>query len=601
LLDCAVHAALAGVTALGWLGLGSLVLAPLPASGETALDALNRLGAGAVAFALLTLAGGWLGLLHAAAYLPLLGISALAGTVALPSLLRGFQRPRLATWPRWQLGLLVLLAVYATIAVVATCAPISSADALYNHAAAPELFEQRHRIVELPWSWNSYQPFTVEMLVTDGFLLWNSVQGAFAPLLLGLAGAAAVGLGGARLAGRSVGLLAATVVLAQPFTAWMLTSTFVEPGLLLALALAGWNLANFARGGPTGALLLSGLFAGAAAGMKYPGAVAAALLALAGAVLVRRRLSAQRALAFAVPALAVALPWYLKNWILTGNPVYPLLFGGANSEADRAARASYAEYGHGESPLDLVLLPFRLLADAEAFDRGEFVTPLLLLFAPLAFLVPKARAPAAAAWAAGAVYVLAWFIGSQQARFLMPLVPPFAVLAAVGIVALAARGRFGRLVAVGATAGALASGLGITAVYAAQFVPVVTGSESKREFLLENTSYYAATDWMNRNLPPDARVLLDHVFAFPVDRPTVVWTVDVLESTAGPGETRAFARRFGLTHAAVFATNGRRLRQLEHLRARLLARVTVRPVRSRTRSELGPPERMLVYELPPQP
>jgi 4-amino-4-deoxy-L-arabinose transferase-like glycosyltransferase len=591
LLECPAHVALAGATALAWLGLGSLVLAPLGSSGDRALDALNAFGAGAVAFALLTLGAGWLGLLYPAAYVPVFLAAALVGAVRLrgvrPSLPRG--------WPRADVALLALLAVYALLALVVTCAPVSSADALYYHAAAPELFEQEHRIVELPWSWHSYQPYSVEMLVLDGFLLWDSVQGAFAALLLGLGGLLAVVGAGTRLGGRRVGLLAGAVFFAQPLMLWLATSTFVEPGLAFAVALAGWNLVRYGQTGRVESLALAGLFAGAAAGMKYVGAAGAVVLVAGAVVWFRRRLARRHLLALALPALAVAVPWYVKNAILTGNPVYPFLFGGANEEAVRAARASFEEYGHGRSPSDLVLLPYRLLADADEFDRGEFASPLFLLFAPLALLLPTARRAAALVLAASVVYLLAWFAGSQQYRFLAPLMPALAILATFGIRALAERGRLERLVAVALPTAALATGLAVSIGYAAQFVPVAAGAESERRFLTENSSYYEGVDWLNRNLSPDARVLLGFVFALHVDRPTVVWTADVLPSSAGPAETRAFVRRFGLTHAAVLGTA--MPAQLSSVGARPIARVTVHPIVSRTLSETGPPETMVVYAL----
>jgi hypothetical protein len=72
----------------------------------------------------------------------------------------------------------------------------------------------------------------------------------------------------------------------------------------------------------------------------------------------------------------------------------------------------------------------------------------------------------------------------------------------------------------------------------------------------------------------------------------------VLSTTAGPRETGAFARRYGLTHAAVLESNrGSRARQLSYLGARLIARVPVRTIVSRTRSEAGPPDTLLVYRL----
>lgn len=596
MLDCAAHVALAAVTALSWLGAGSLLLAPLRPSGDRALDALNRIGAGALAFALATFAAGWLGLLYAEVYVPVAVLSAGGGLLVGARLLRGTRLP--IGLPPWQLALAGLLGVYVVLAVLATCAPIASADALLYHAGLPELFEQRHRIVETPWVWHSYQPFAVELLITDGFLLGDSVQGAFVPLLLGLAALGAVVGAANRLGGRAAALLAGAILAASPLALWSATSTFVETGIVLAIALAGWNLVEFARRGDISSLVLAGLFTGGAAGIKYQGAFAAAVLAAAGAVLLRRRLGARAVLAFAVPAAAVALPWFVKNAVLTGNPVYPFL-GGLNPEAERSAAEGWQAYGHGESPVDLLLLPVRLLADADEFDRGEFASPLYMLFAPLALLRREVRRPAAfVVLAAALVYLLAWFFGSQQVRYLAPLGPPLAVLAAVGVLGLAARGRAARLVTVTVVTGALASGLAVSLVYAAQFVPVVTGRESETEFLREKSSYYEGIEWLNRNLPPDARVALGHLFLLHLDRPGVAWFSDALPTTAGPGPSRAFFRRYGITHAAIFDWDVRRKRQLGYAGARPIARLTVHAVSSRTLAEVGPPETMVVYALP---
>jgi len=598
LADCLAHVALAALTPLAWIGAGTLVLAWAKPGGGAALALLNRFGAGAIGFALVTFAAGYLHLLYAWLFVPLTIAAAAVGAFWVARTLRDVRLPRLGGWPRWQQAVLALIVVFAVLDVVATCAPITSADALYHHAANPKLFEHEHRIVETPWAWNAYQPYTVEMLVLDGFLLWDSIQGAFAPLLLALGTVAAVGFGAAREFGRPVGLLAAAVLFVNAFAVWLATSTFVEFGFLLLFALAGWNAVRFVQTDRVDALVLAGVFAGGAAGVKYPAVVAAVVFAVAAGIVARRRLTLRRALLFAVPAVAVALPWYLKNWIVTGNPVYPLVFGGLNPEAEAAREESFEVYGFGTSLGDLVLLPFRLLFDAEPFDRGEFASPLLLIFAPLALLVPHGRRWTIAILAAGLVLVLGWFYGSQHVRFLAPIAVYFSVLAAFGILALARAGRLGRLVAVVTTAGAFAAATAIALVYTAQFGPVALGSESRAQFLRNEVSYQDGTEWLNRNLPPDAHIALGHILGLYLDRPYVLWTSDVLSTTAGPRETGAFARRYGLTHAAVLESNrGSRARQLSYLGARLIARVPVRTVVSRTRSEAGPPDTLLVYRL----
>jgi len=593
------HVALAGLTVAAWFGLGSLVLAWLPAVRDPVLDLLNRVGAGAIAFALLTFAAGWLGLLYPTAYRIVFALAALVGLVAAASARHRLARPRLAEWRPWQLALVGLLALYVCLGLLATSAPISSPDALLYHAADPALFEESHRILEIPWNSSSYEPFSVEMLVLDGFLLWDSVQGAFAPLLLALVALAAVVGVTERLAGRSAALLAGAIFFAQPFMAWESTSVFVEPGLAAAVALAGWIILRFVRHSERSALVLAGAFAGGAAGMKYLGLIAVLGLVVGGLILARRRLQRADVVAFSLPAIAVALPWYVKNAVLTGNPIYPHVFGGLNPSAAIELDATLDQFGYGRGLLDFLLLPVRLLADGEAFDGGEFISPLFLAFTPLVLLLPHRQRPPGAVWVGVALYVLAWFVTTQQARFLLPLMPALAVLAALGVLALILRGRVGRLVGVGATAVTLAAGLAASSAYAAQFAPVVVGAESKQEFLQRKVSLYEGIDWLNRHLSREDKVALGIWSLLYLEVPYVTFGTmgDVLPAEAGAEATRAFVEDNAVTHVAVLDIQAARRRQVSYLDARLLARVSVRPVRSRTRSDFGPRRTMLVYAL----
>jgi hypothetical protein len=598
-----MHLLLAGATLLAWLGAGSLVLAPLGATGDRLLDGLNRIGVGALAFALATFAAGWTGALSNAAYRLLFALAAVGGARVGLGLLRGARLRRIRTWRPWELALGGLLIAYAVLGVVATSAPISSPDALLYHAADPARFVEAGRIFEVPWNSSSYEPFTVQMLVLDGFLLWDSVQGAFAPFLLALVATAAVAGAAERLAGRPVALLAATVFFAQPVMLWEATSTFIESGLACAVALAGWNLVRFARHGEGAALAVAGLFAGGAAGMKYLGLIAVLALTVAAGIALRRQLTAARVLAFAAPTVLVALPWYVKNAILTGNPVYPHLFGGLNASAAAELDATMTWFGHGHSVADFLLLPVRLLAEGEAFDGGEFLSPLFVAFAPLALLAAGRRRLRVAAAAGIAVYVVAWFATTQQARFLVPLLPSLAVLTALGVLALAGRGRLGRVVAVAGTGAALLAGLGISVVYSAQFAPVAVGRESEEHFLSRKVSLYDGIDWLNDRLGEDDKVLLDVWSLLYLDVPYVTFGTlgDLLSLEAGPEATRTFVAENGVTHVAVLADDEARRRQIGYLDARLLARVPVTPVRSRTRDERGSTKEMLVYELERRP
>ena len=76
------HVLLAGATLLAWLGAGSLVLLPLGATGDRLLDGLNRIGVGALAFALATFASGWASALSSAAYRAVFALAAAGGAWA---------------------------------------------------------------------------------------------------------------------------------------------------------------------------------------------------------------------------------------------------------------------------------------------------------------------------------------------------------------------------------------------------------------------------------------------------------------------------------------------------------------------------------------
>ena len=597
--ESVAHALLAGVTLIAWFGLGSIVLHRAPTVDDRLLDVLNGIGIGAISFAVLTFAAGWARVLYPLPFVVVFALAVVVGSARLARMVRSMRPPRIVTWALWERGLLALIVLYVALDVFVAAAPISSPDALLYHAADPALFEQRHRIFEVPWNSSSYEPFSVEMLVLDGFLLWNSVQGAFAPLLLAIVAAMAVAGFTYRVAGRGAALLAAAIFFAQPFLVWEATSVFIESGLAAMVALAIWNLYRFVRFTERTGLILAGAFAGGAAGMKYVGLIASLALATALFIFIGRRVNARTVLAFALPALAVALPWYVKNAVVTGNPFYPHVFGGLNPSAARELDSTMRAFGHGHGAFDFLLLPVRLLADAKAFDAGEFLSPLFLAFAPTALLLSRHRRPVLVAWTGVLVFVAAWFVTTQQARFLVPLMPVLSVLAALGALTLAARGRVGRAVVVSGATAAFVVGFGASLVYAAQFAPVVVGAQSKDRFLEEKVSNYHGVEWLNARLGPNGKVATDiwALLYLNVPHTTFGTMGDLLPLDAGAGATRSFVKREGVTRIAILDNDEDRRRQVGYLDARLIARVPVRSVKSRTRGEFGPRHDMLVYAI----
>jgi hypothetical protein len=165
------------------------------------------------------------------------------------------------------------------------------------------------------------------------------------------------------------------------------------------------------------------------------------------------------------------------------------------------------------------------------------------------------------------------------------------------MLALAARGRTGRRTVAAVATGSFAVGLAVTAVFAARFAPAALGAESTERFLSEKTSYYDGVRFLNDRLAPDDRVLLGFSSALYLDVPYAIWTADLIPPAATGAEVRAKARELGVTHAAVLASDARRLRQLAYLDARPVGSVRVHPIVSRALDEQGPADTLVLYEL----
>lgn len=213
---------------------------------------------------------------------------------------------------------------------------------------------------------------------------------------------------------------------------------------------------------------LAGFLAGAAAACKYTGLVFAAvplgLLAVGLSLRVRPRVrdaaesaeadetqpagpnlpapksAGRRALmigsVFALAALAGGGLWYGKNFVLTGNPVYPLLFdvfGGRTRTPeldDRWRRAHQVPRSEVSGPYS----PARLAAAAaQVAWRSDWLSPLLV---PLMLLAPLARRNRRVLMltAGMAAVVLAgwWLLTHRIDRFWIPALPLAALAAGAG-------------------------------------------------------------------------------------------------------------------------------------------------------------------------
>lgn len=261
----------------------------------------------------------------------------------------------------------------------------------------------------------------------------------------------ATALLGRRTVDRTAGWLAAVILAGIPLLAWTAQTANTDGFAMLFFALAVLRLDDHFRSGARGDLRAAALFAGLCASVKIWNLMLIPLLA--AAVLpfwlrVRRRqgrpalfFAFGRAALFCFAAMLVYLPWALRAWAHTGDPLYPLLSAWTADESTAAffhyvAARVREGYGAGYGLGDVLLLGWNLTFKPELFGHlplGWLLLPLLtfgllrLKRYPLLYLLTPLAAVALAVW----------FVTSQQVRYLAPWLVYAAVLAAMPVLAVA--------------------------------------------------------------------------------------------------------------------------------------------------------------------
>lgn len=276
-----------------------------------------------------------------------------------------------------------------------------------------------------------------------------------AGLLIAVSAMLARELGGTAWAGVAGGLVAVTTVC---FFETQIRSAYVDAVSLLGLMSAMTFGLRSARTGRRAALLLSGLSLGLAIGAKEaylpPGVVVAAAVLWAH----RARLGPRSALGFIAAAGCLSLSWYVRNWVVAGDPIFPQTVQLGSTVVFAGLRGSAAAFaGHDQSLVAALIGGGAAAAGWPGFAVVNFGASLVALLAcPVLAARCRGRVRLVALTACGCAitYALTPFTGSSvgtqlnaEMRFLLP-----AVALATVTLAAALPGYWCRLGAVAALA-----------------------------------------------------------------------------------------------------------------------------------------------------
>jgi len=223
--------------------------------------------------------------------------------------------------------------------------------------------------------------------------------------------------------------------------------------------------------------VLAGVFGGLAMGTKYTGVPTVILIiAVAGAFALVTFAAPPAKLAIrlavmAVTAALIASPWYLRNWIALGSPIYPppplllhffkIKYMSPQTIDLLAALIRKEGLGMGHSFSNFVLLPFHFTFHPANFLNGPGGVGIALLsLAPVGLLLRWRDPYVGALMLFGFLHTLTWFVTEQEARFLIHIYVLLAIFAVWGWQEVMAKSpRIGRSLAGAAVACSIVYGL----------------------------------------------------------------------------------------------------------------------------------------------
>jgi hypothetical protein len=423
-------------------------------------------------------------------------ISALAAKV--------FARLRIAKRDPLTAFLMISTVGFLAFDALMSAAPVASSDAMMYHFAVPML-EAGKRWEPLFWLPFSFYAGQAHSLIQLGLTFHSEHLANGSIFLAGALALASLFVLVRRLVSERWAWIAALAFLLSPMVYWqMCTSGCPDIWIAFFVTLIVLAAARGIETQKSSWWFLAGIFAGAAAGVKYTAWIVPAALVLC--CLVKTRSIRISSLCGIFSFFAGALPLVRNVW-WSSDPFFPFLTRYLNPTNSNPFTLSLmlgnlTPVDTSHSFFGILKYPFLIVLKQGAYGGfGHWFGPLVILLAPLLLFV-RPRHPlvpmAGAMWAA---ILLANEFTAQQPRYLLGAFPiALALVFAAAARAMEWKSRIISTALVGSIVLFLLFGAASEAVYSKDFLPAAIGREARENFLMRMAGDYPAASFVNRSL-----------------------------------------------------------------------------------------------------
>jgi len=418
------------------------------------------------------------------------------------------------------LGFTAAIVAFTSVLVFLNLLPPFARDELTHHLALPDLFLSRGEAFVIPFAEQSYYPMQLTLLYTPLLAQgWESIPKQL-HLLFGLGGVAILYLYLSRVTSAAIAAFVAILMITTPTVVTLATSAYVDLGVFFYSMVAIVGLLRWSETDRSDLLVAAALAAGCAGAVKYNGYLTIAV-SLVGILVIAPRKDpqslAKNLLVFGCFAALPLVPWMIRNWADTGNPMFPLMRGtlGGPPRPDTPSIDIFTRrrFLYGESWLEIVTTPLRAFAVGRHGDPARFdgvFNPLFLLgFA--AVIAGRKSQKRNFLWIfAVCILFMVFFLSTFRSRYAVASLAPLAILTALLLDDLRrALPNARRLLPL---LGAVA--LGFNAWHFAMYwrdvspLPYFTGEETRAHFITRFVPEYPLSEFASTHLDADANIYL---------------------------------------------------------------------------------------------
>lgn len=381
-----------------------------------------------------------------------------------------------------------LILVQLFINLIGALGPELSFDALWYHLALPKIFLQSHSVFHINGGlfYYSDMPKLGEMLYVSSLSFGNEILAKLIHFSFGILILVALYKLSRQFLDKNFSLIAVLIFSSNLVFSWQSTTSYIDLIRTFFELLSLWGFINFYKTKERKWIVESAVMLGLAISVKLL-SITSILIFLPLILIVERKLT-KNLIVFPCISLLIPLPYFIYSFLNTGNPVYPLFSKYYKEIFIFSNPLNILSLADPISPIYLIILPFIVFN----FKKFSSKIKIIVYYSLLAFIV--------------------WYLtqGTGGGRFILPYLPAFSLIIAITIKNLSK--NLQKIVLFIIVFISLITIL-YRGVASYKYLPVVLGSQSKREFLTKNLNFsfgdfYDTDDYFKNQIKSTDKILL---------------------------------------------------------------------------------------------